>query len=536
MKRIIITLLSVLLLSNVKTVAKENKIKLKILNNEYWWGGSVVDGSLMPYAGAHFSHNQYGDIKGNQGQPLFISNRGRYIWSEYPLNIEITTDSVKISTNFGQIHQGQSGKTLRDAYLYVSKNYFPSAGQIPDPLLFTNPQYNTWIEFQCNQNEKDILAYARAILDNGFPAGVFMIDGGWQINHGDLEFTPERFQNPESMVDKLHDMGFKVMLWICPFINADSKVYQDLESKQLLVFRDAAKTLPAIVRWWGGESAVVDLTNPEGEAWYINQMVNLQKKYGVDGFKLDAGDPEFYLGVYSYKNVLPNDHTEKHTAIGLNFPLNEYRASWKMAGQPLAQRLRDKEHTWKHLQALIPDILAQGLIGYAFTCPDMIGGGEADSFTDSLILDEELVVRSAQCHALMPMMQFSVAPWRILNRKNLDICREMARLHQEFGEEILEIARESAKTGEPIVRHMEYMYPHKGYEKIIDQFMLGDYILVAPVVEKGKTSRKVEFPEGLWKGDDGNSVQGPARLTVDAPIHRLPWFRKIDGIKGDISK
>ena len=44
--------------------------------------------------------------------------------------------------------------------------------------------------------------------------------------------------------------------------------------------------------------------------------------------------------------------------------------------KPLAQRLRDKGHNWQDLQQLIPDALALGLMGYAFMCPDMIGGGE----------------------------------------------------------------------------------------------------------------------------------------------------------------
>ncbi len=531
MKQTIIVILSTLLLNSVidaQPVNQKLEVKLEILQNEHWWGGSVVDGGLMPYGTVDFSHNQLGDIKGNQAQPLLISSRGRYIWSEYPLTIEFTTDSAKVSTGFGQIDQGQQGETLKDVYQYVSKAYFPPSGQIPDPLLFTSPQYNTWIELQYDQNEKDILSYAREILDNGFPPGVLMIDDNWQIDYGTWDFSPERFQNPKLMMDKLHDMGFKVMLWICPFISPDSEVYRDLKSKQLLVFEDAEKTLPAIVRWWNGASAMIDLTHPEGEKWYIDQLLKLQDKYGVDGFKLDAGDPEFYTDIHSHNNVLSNDHTEKHASIGLHFPLNEYRATWKMAGQPLVQRLRDKEHTWNHLRTLIPDILAQGLNGYAFTCPDMIGGGEVNSFTDSTLLDEELIVRSAQCHALMPMMQFSVAPWRILNQENLEICREMAGLHHEFGEEILKIARQSAKTGEPIARHMEYMYPHKGYEKITDQFMLGNNILVAPVIEKGKTDRIVQLPEGRWMGDDGSVVQGPARLQIDVPVNRLPWYRRAE--------
>ena len=48
----------------------------------------------------------------------------------------------------------------------------------------------------------------------------------------------------------------------------------------------------------------------------------------------------------------PNRHTEAFAEIGLDYPLNEYRATWKMGGQPLAQRLRDKEHTWEDLRKL----------------------------------------------------------------------------------------------------------------------------------------------------------------------------------------
>ena len=108
-----------------------------------------------------------------------------------------------------------------------------------------------------------------------------------------------------------------------------------------------------------------------------------------------------------------------------------------------------------------------------FVSPDMIGGGEYSYFYNNpdKPLDQELIVRSAQCSALMPMMQFSVAPWRVLSKENMNICRDMALLHEKMGPEILEMAKDSAKSGEPVVRHMEYMYPHKGYAEIKDQFL-----------------------------------------------------------------
>ncbi|HSR19210.1 MAG TPA: glycoside hydrolase family 31 protein [Ignavibacteriaceae bacterium] len=207
--------------------------------------------------------------------------------------------------------------------------------------------------------------------------------------------------------------------------------------------------------------------------------------------------------------------------------MNEYRACWKMGGQPLAQRLRDKRHEWEDLKLLIPGIIAQGLMGYQFTCPDMIGGGEYGSFLNLKTLDEELIVRSAQCSALMPMMQFSVAPWRILSKQNMKICREMAELHKNMGDEILKLAKESAVSGEPIVRNMEYVFPHSGYSEIKDQFMLGNNILVAPVIEKNNYSREIVFPPGKWSGDDGSSVTGPSKIKVNVSVERLPWYRRI---------
>jgi len=257
------------------------------------------------------------------------------------------------------------------------------------------------------------------------------------------------------------------------------------------------------------------------------------EEYGVDGFKLDGGDAVHYSdermlnGSLSHTpETLPNEHTEAFARFGLKYALNEYRATWKLGGQALAQRLRDKNHNWEDLQKLVPGIINQGLMGYPFTCPDMIGGGEYLSFRNVDVLDEELIVRAAQAHALMPMMQFSAAPWRVLGPENLEICRRMADLHAEMGPEILTLARQAAQTGEPIVRPLEYLYPDQGYVGVVDQFMLGENILVAPVTEKGATSRAIRFPAGSWLGDDGSLVEGPVEITVDAPLARLPWYRR----------
>lgn len=522
------------------SIAAQNlqKVELNIAVDEFWWAGITSMGHQMPYdATAVATVEMWGDNQGNQAQPLLLSSKGRYIWSEEPLLYEFNKGVIRVSVRTGKIVSGTAGTNLHTAFEYASKTFFPSNGLIPDPLLFTKPQYNTWIELMYDQNENDIVKYAQNIIDNGFSPGVLMIDDNWQENYGVWEFSPKRFKDPKGMIKKLHSMGFKVMLWVCPFVSSDSEVFRSLAKEGLLIL-DPQRTQDilwsntrnkaAIIRWWNGASACVDLSNPKAQQWFKARLDNLVNEYGVDGFKFDAGDADFYTNdVTSFNSKIPNDHTSSFAELGLHYPLNEYRAAWKMAGMPLAQRLRDKTHKWGDLVKLIPDQMSQSVAGYSYTCPDMIGGGEYQSFLNGAVIDEELVVRSAQVHALMPMMQFSVAPWRVLSKENADICLKMSKLHEEFGGHILNLAKEASKTGEPIVKPMEFAFPGNGYELIKDQFVLGNDIIVTPVIAKGLRSRKVILPKGTWKADDGKIYTGGKTIEVTVPLERLPYFRKI---------
>jgi alpha-glucosidase (family GH31 glycosyl hydrolase) len=166
-------------------------------------------------------------------------------------------------------------------------------------------------------------------------------------------------------------------------------------------------------------------------------------------------------------------------------------------------------------------------VGYTFTCPDMIGGGEISSFWgEKNNLDQNLVVRSAQCHALMPMMQFSVAPWRVLDSAHFDAVKKAVGTRNKMMPVIMELTRATAVTGEPVVKYMDYVFPGQGFEKLINQFMLGDNIMVAPMLEKGN-KRTVVFPKGKWKADDGTIIKGPVTKEITVQLGRLPYFELV---------
>ena len=508
------------------TSCSDSKLHVKTNADTQWWVGVINQGSTMPYSGnAILEMDLYAHPDGNQVQPLLLSNQGDVIWCDNSPKVTFSNGEIIVDAE-GRMEHNKAGNTLKEAYEFASKNYFPPSGKIPDMKLVSAPQYNTWIELMYDQNQEDILKYANALIDNNYPPGVLMIDDNWQEDYGKWNFHQGRFSDPKMMMDSLHGMGFQVMLWVCPFISPDCDVYRKLDEDGILM-KDA-NSKSAMVHWWNGVSAELDLSNPGAVDWFNGELDRLVNEYHVDGFKLDAGDAEFYKGLKSHKDITPDEHTTLWGEIGLRYPLNEYRAMYKMGGQPLVQRLRDKAHKWDDVKTLIPNMLLQGINGYVFGCPDMIGGGEFTSFLDGNIIDEEMIVRSAQIHALMPMMQFSVAPWRILNEANHTAVQKAVATRMQFTDYIVRLTEDAAKTNQPVVRYLEYSFPHQGYANIKDEFMLGDSVLVAPVVEKGMLKRSVIIPEGNWKYIDGKEYKGPIEIEVDAPIDVLPYFVKID--------
>lgn len=505
-----------------------NETTVKILPDEYWWGAFVQEGRNMPYV-RPISENLDRDNRGNQSTSFFLSNKGRYMWSDRPVVFSINDSTITVKSQYGKVDVKSGGKTLRDAYLAACQAHFPPTGKLPNPLFFSKPQYNTWIELMYDQNQEDVMKYAQAIIDNGFPTGVLMIDDNWQNHYGNFDFKADKFPDAQGMIRKLHEMGFKVMVWICPFVSPDSPEYRVLRDKGYLITNKNSND-PAITGWWNGKSACYDLTNPEAYAYLSEQLKEAQRKYGIDGYKFDAGDVAYYhpnSQSYYDKNATAADHSRMWAKLGTEFPFNEYRACWGMQGEPLVQRLGDKGYDWGAVRQLVPDMLAAGLLGWAYTCPDMIGGGLYTTFLKRKDepFEQKLLVRSAQVHTLMPMMQFSVAPWRVLDKENLEIVRNMALLHEKMGGYILELAEHSSKTGEPIVRHMEYSFPGAGFEQCKDQFMLGDKYLVAPILSL-ENSRTVRLPKGKWVDEQGKKYNGGKEYLVDVPLGRLLYFEK----------
>ena len=263
---------------------------------------------------------------------------------------------------------------------------------------------------------------------------------------------------------------------------------------------------------------MLDATNPEAVAWLHAALDALVDDFGIDGFKFDGGDLWSYRADDLVAGSAGSDRPVRGVGAGSGrkYPFNEYRACWKMGGQPLAQRLHDKPPTWGAggLASLIPDSIAQGLIGHAFVCPDMVGGGELGAFSEANRRRGTLRPVRTVRRAVPDDAVLRVAGPGARRRAIWPRCVDAVAAASALVPDIIRLAKQAGRTGEPILRPLAFHHP--GYEDVTDQFLLGEDILAAPVLERGATSRRVLLPPGRWIATDGAEYHGPQ--VIDLPV------------------
>jgi len=521
-------------------IAQDVTLSFQLEPGKHWYGGPVVAGHNWPLETGEtvFDHML---AHSNQATPFWITSSGvGYFMPTYE-NMGFRLNANKSGKFELFLKQSRSinlqffvGKDIRQTFrLFAHAAGLPET--VPPRGFFEKAQFNTWIEYLMEINQQKLIDYARKIRSNDLPCEVLMVDAGWTPVHGDYDFDFNKFPDPRAMIDEIHSMGFKLILWISPYLRKDSPSFDYLDKKGFLI-KDSTGIQSGTIKWWGGSDYQVDMSNPAAFDWFLEQLRKLQRDYGVDGFKQDGGDAKYIPVEYkTFAGASPNLSADYWAKLGDYFEYNEYRVSWLMQSSGLVQRLRDKHNNWsrdKGLGSLIPHGLTNSMIGYPYFCPDMIGGGESKNFRDreNKNMNTEMFIRWTQASALMPMMQFSLAPWN-LDEKSLAICRKYSQIHQQLGDYIYGLALNAAKTGDPIARPLFYDHHTDDNSYLVsDQFMLGELILVAPVLEQGAVERDIYLPPGTWKDFWSGDVFAGGKTVKDfpAPIETLPVFIKIN--------
>ncbi len=362
----------------------------------------------------------------------------------------------------------------------------------PPLELMGAPIWTTWARYKDKIDQDSVLEFAREIQTNSYPYHVLEIDDRWQTQYGDLEFDPVKFPDPKEMIRQLHEMGFKVTVWVVPFFHPQSAAGKEAAQKGYLVKIQTGE--PYHVKWWQGWGFLLDVTNPDALAWYKNRLDSFKEELDLDGYKFDAGEAKYCPkeGILSESLDSQNDYTRLYVKwISENFSFSEVRSGWMNQTAPIYFRLWDLWSVWGYdngLRSIIPSMLAMSLTGYPFVFPDMIGGNAYFTFPKNRVMNwilqkiviplmersvknkseypeeetlsmgdvpawieksthfgyptPELMVRWAQANVFLGVMQFSLAPWDFGEQCN-QYCREAAELHLDYLPTLHKYARQA---------------------------------------------------------------------------------------------
>ena len=519
----------------------KRKETIQFLPDEYWYCGIINDGYRFPLTteDTYFIDLTKNDTY-NQINPLFISSKGRYIWLEK--NACIRFDKGLITIEAEEYTFDDSASTLKEACKKARERFFPPNGKFPIEEIFSKPQLNTWIGLQGKQTQERVLEYAKSYLDCGYAPGVIYIDDGWQKDFGDWDFHRERFPDPAGMVKELHDLGFKVAIWLVPYLSKTLPIVRNLKEHNALLKDENGRYIDAV--WFDGVSYVLDFKCEYAKDWLRGEVCKLIENYAIDGIKLDCGDAQFLDCAYLEANE--QNELWARFSDGLKEDLFvEIRSCYKNAGMQYIQRLADKACIWgvdyiaekqfeggyyKYgLSTVVPDMLTLGLVGYAYGCPDMVGGGLLGDFTKpNFSLKSEYLIRFCQASTFFPTIQFSYPYWLHENKEVRDTMKNCIGAREKVLPYILELVKQSAVDGEPIARYLEYEFPNEGYEKEINQYLLGDKYLIAPIIEKNQTKQTIRFPKNtLWRSVTGEEKCYEGETTFDVDITTLLCFERV---------
>jgi alpha-D-xyloside xylohydrolase len=401
-----------------------------------------------------------------------------------------------------------------------------------------------------NVGGDEVIADAQAARANAVPFSTLWVDNPWQTGYDTLTFDPSRFSDPAGMVTELDALGFRFVVWSAPYVDAAPPTDGDHAEAAAGGFLITDATGRAFDwPWSDGPGALVDFTAPGATDWW-RQRIARATALGVHGFKLDFAEdlvPElggnkttfqthdgstdvmhaaYAIGYHAaYLGALPPGDGFLITRAGTYGSQSVSTCIWP--GDLDNDFRRHDDTQVGGLPAAIAGGLSLSASGFPFFGSD-IGG-----FREGLP-SEEALLRWSEYAALGTIMQLgggggqgsSHFPWDTTewSAAALPIFQRYARLHMDLFPYLYSLAGDAAAHGHPVTRAPGLMFPGHPYE---DDFLVGDALFVAPVVEAGATTRTVTLPPGDWiDWWTGARSAGGAAVTVAAPLDTLPLWRR----------
>lgn len=393
----------------------------------------------------------------------------------------------------------------------------------------------------------------RAIADNmrkyKIPCDTIHMDIDYMDKFKVFTFSDERFPNVKDFIKELSDDGFKIVTIIDPGVKKEEGYQVYDKGIENSYFAKDTEGNVYVNEVWPGESVFPDFGNEEVRKWWAdNQKVLVDA--GVRGVWNDMNEPASFRGPLPDDVVFRNgervtDHREMHNLYGHFMAKATYdglvkydkrrpfiitRACYAGTHRYSTAWTGDNHSIWTHLQMAIPQLCNLAMSGMVFSGTD-VGGFGSD-------VTPELLLRWVQVGCFSPLFRNHSAkgsryqePWQF-GDEVVDIYKKYVELRYELIPYFYDLFYNCANTGMPVIRPLILNFPDDPeVTNMNDEFMVGDSLLVAPVVNPGQTKRMVYLPEGDWYDYfTKEKIEGGKYIIVDAPIDKCPIFVKAGSI------
>ncbi|HKY41873.1 MAG TPA: TIM-barrel domain-containing protein [Pyrinomonadaceae bacterium] len=425
--------------------------------------------------------------------------------------------------------------------------YADLTGHMPMPPLWAlGNQQSRWSYYPDTMVEEVVSEYRKRDL----PLDVIYLDIDYMDGYRVFTFDKRRFPDPKGLTDKLRQQGVKVVTIVDPGVKhqPNEKGYHAYdEGVEKNFFQRRRNGDLFVPRVWPGDSVFLDYTMPEARRWW-GDLHRVYTDNGIAGIWNDMNEPSDFvdqtgknqLDVVSYDEGEKTTHAKNRNTFALLMSRATYeglerlqpdrrpyvitRAAYAGIQRYATMWTGDTNSTWESLALNIPMFTSLGLSGEPFVGSDVggfIGRGSG-----------ELLVRSYQVSFLAPFCRnhkvidgYDQEPWRF-GKYYEDVIRKYLKLRYALLPFLYTTLEEAHRTGVPPFRPLLLNYQNDSNTyNLDDQFMIGEDLLLAPIVKPDVTRRLVYLPAGIWYDYwTHKKYTGGTMITVEAPLDTVPMF------------
>lgn len=378
----------------------------------------------------------------------------------------------------------------------------------------------------------------------GIPLDYVHLDIDYMDGYRVYTVDENKFPNIKGLTKKLAARGVELVTILDPAVKYDENysVYKAMADENAFATQNGEIYHNTV---WPGDSVYPNYFDDKAAELVTDMTVEFMDRTGVTGIWCDMNEPA------SFNGPLPDDvmfgeypHSRIHNLYGDYMVRAVARAFDKKNMRPYVITRAcfatsspfttvwngDNQSLWAHLRASLPQIATMNICGFPFDGVDVGGfGGECN---------KELLIRWTQANIFSPFFRNHSAvhtrdqePFAF-DEQTTKICKKFLRLRYELIPYLYDRAFEAHLYGDPIIRPMFYEYPtDEKCSRISDQIMIGDSLMLAPILDQGASARAVYFPKGEWR-DWFNCIKkrGNALYAVDIPLDATGLYMRGDSI------